>query len=73
LLKTSGDVSAAVDAAALARSISDKYVVVRANTEQLSALIAVLRAMKRSTRENSAKQVMPYGQALTRPDPPSPP
>jgi hypothetical protein len=37
----------AVDAAALVRSIIDNYVVVRANTEQINALIAVLRAMKR--------------------------
>ena len=36
--RRSGDVSAAVDAAALARSVSDNYVVVRANTELLNAL-----------------------------------
>jgi soluble lytic murein transglycosylase-like protein len=39
-----------LDAAALARSVSDNYAAARANAEQLNALIAVLRAMNRAHR-----------------------
>ena len=46
----SDDTCAPVDAATLARSISDNYAAARANAEQLNALIAVLRAMSRAHR-----------------------